>query len=483
MKRQTKALLAATGLASITATGLVLPAAAAPSAPPVAARYIVRTDSADSADGVAHQLRRSGGDVNHVYSSVLTGLSATLTPAQVQGLRADGKVESVIPDRVFHSTSVQSNPTWGLDRIDQRATTGTTTYRYDTTGRGVTAFILDTGLRFGHRQFADRALSGIDFVDYDDDASDCEGHGTHVAGSVGGSTYGVAKAVTLVGVRVLDCDGAGYASDIISALDWVVAVKPAGPAVVNMSLGGPELSLLDEAVERTVAAGVPVVVAAGNDNDNACSQSPARAPHAITVAATDSKDRRAWFSNYGSCVDVFAPGVSVRSAANDSNTATAVLSGTSMAAPHVTGVVARYQQTHPHSTPAQTTAALVGAATTRRVQDRAGSPDRLLYAAARPTAPGAPARVTARKSDRAKTATLSWSTPVNNGGSSVTAYRVTRNGRDSRGKGPVTVTVSARTKSYTFSRLRKGSAYTLTVRAVNAVGAGSVVSKSVTKLR
>lgn len=483
MKRHTKTVLAAVGLASIATTGLALPATASPPADAPTTRYIVSTSSVASATDVARDLRRSGGDVDHVYSSVLPGLAATLTATQVRNLRADGDVTSVVPDQVFHSSRVQTNPTWGLDRVDQRATKGTTTYHYDTTGNGVTAFVLDTGLRFGHAQFGDRALSGIDLVDYDDDASDCQGHGTHVAGTIGGSTYGVAKSVTLVGVRVLDCDGAGYASDIIEALDWVVAVKPDGPAVINMSLGGAAYAPLDAAVKSTVAAGVPVVVAAGNGDANACDQTPARVPEAITVAATDSRDERAWFSNYGRCVDLFAPGVDVRSASNDSDTATEVLSGTSMATPHVTGVVARYLQTHPSSTPAETTSALLRTATTHAVVDRAGSPDRLLYATAPATAPGAPAKVKVTKSAQSKTATLSWSAPADNGGKKVTGYRLTRNGKDSRGKGAVTVTVSATTRSHTFTRLRKGSAYTVTVRAINAVGAGSVVSKSVAKLR
>lgn len=481
MNHHPKWLAAAAGLAVIAATAAALPAQAAP-ADPTAARYVVRTDSAGSAADVARDLRRRGADVGHVYSSVLPGLSARLTAGQVRTLRSEGSVESVTPDPVFRSTTVQTNPTWGLDRIDQRMVKGSTSYRYDTTGRGVTAFVIDTGIRMTHSQFGSRALSGIDLVDYDDDASDCEGHGTHVAGTVGGSTYGVAKSVTLVGVRVLDCEGSGYASDIIAGLDWVVAVS-SGPAVVNLSLGGDAYAPLDEAVERTVAAGIPVVVAAGNDDVNACLQSPARAPHALTVAATDSKDRRAPFSNFGNCVDLFAPGVAVRSASNASNSASEVLSGTSMAAPHVTGAVARYLQAHPSSTPAQTTAALTGAATAHAVLDRAGSPDRLLYAAGPVVAPGVPSKVGASKSDKAKTVKLSWSAPVDDGGSPLTGYRVTRNGRDAKGKGPVSVTVSAKATSYTFAKLRKGSAYTVTVRAVNKAGAGAVVSKSVAKLR
>ena len=479
MKKLTGALTAA-ALAALAVSGLTPAAAAAPETQ-TTARYIIRTASPTSADDAARDVDRVGGDVQHVYSEVFPGLAATLTPSEVRRLRASDDVQAVVPDRVFHSSGVQSGAPWDLDRIDQRSKTRNSTYRYDTTGKGVSAYVLDTGVRLGHSQFGRRAVSGWDFVDWDANASDCDGHGTHVAGSIGGSTYGVAKDVRLVAVRVLDCWGSGYASDIIQALDSVVG-DATGPAVVNLSIGGPAQPELDEAVARTVAAGIPVVVAAGNEDADACRSSPARARSAITVAATDSKDRRAWFSNRGSCVDLFAPGVAIRSASDGSNTATEVMDGTSMAAPHVTGAVARYLQTHPRATPAQTVAALTRTAGTGVVQDRAGSPDRLLYTGPA-TAPGKPTAVKAKKSDRAKTATISWSAPVADGGKTVTAYKVSRNGKDSSGKGAVTVTVSAKARSHTFAKLRKGSAYTLTVRAVNAVGAGSTVSASVSKLR
>lgn len=483
MKRIVRPLLASAGLVAIAVGAAALPAGAAPTPAAPAGRYIVRTDTAAGASALARALQRDGGDVDHVYAEVFPGVAATLTARQVRRLRADDAVAVVVPDQRVHATTVQSKPVWGLDRVDQRGTAGNASYRYDTTGKGVTAFLLDTGLRTGHHQFGSRAVSGYDFVDGDRDAADCEGHGTHVAGTVGGSSYGVAKGVKLVSVRVLDCDGGGYVSDIMKALDWVVAHKPSGPAVVNLSLGGDAFPLLDRAVERTVAAGVPVVVAAGNDDVNACEQSPARAPQAITVAATGRDDRRAPFSNFGRCVDLFAPGVDIRSASNRSSTAAEVMSGTSMAAPHVTGVVARYLQSHPRSTPAQTTAALLATTTPREVGDRAGSPDRLLYAAPAATAPGVPTRVTAKKADAARTATLAWSPPAHDGGKAVTGYRVTRNGKDARGAGPVTVTVPASARSHTFAGLRTGSGYTLTVRAVNALGTGATVSQQVAALR
>lgn len=245
----------------------------------------------------------------------------------------------------------------------------------------MTAFVLDTGIRSQHSQFGGRVSSGYDFVDGDRVASDCNGHGTHVAGTIGGSTYGAAKGVHYVAVRVMNCEGEGWVSDIIAGLDWVVAHRPAGPSLVNLSLGGDAYPALDQAVERTVAAGIPVVVAAGNSGGDACDESPARAPHAITVAATDASDDRPYWSNYGRCIDLFAPGVGIRSASNTSNSSTEVMSGTSMAAPHVTGVVARYLQAYPVATPAQVSTALLSAATRDKVKDTDGSPNRMLYAA------------------------------------------------------------------------------------------------------
>jgi subtilisin family serine protease len=284
-------------------------------------------------------------------------------------------------------------------------------------------------------------------------------------------------------VRVLDCDGWGWASDIIDGLDWIVAHKPKGPAVVNMSIGGGGYQLIDRAVERTVAAGISVVVAAGNEGVDACNSSPARVPSAITVAATDSHDERPYWSNYGRCVDLFAPGADVRSASFTSTTASAVMSGTSMATPHVVGLVARYLQAHPRATPAQAAAAVVADATPNVVSYADGSPNRLLYAKPAVVAPGKPDKVKISKSNKAKTATIRWSAPRDNGGMAVAAYRVTRNGKAGKGASPKTVTVSAQSRKHTFTRLKKGYAYTLTVRAISSAGTGSAVSKKVAKLR
>ena len=462
-------------LSTVVAVGAALPATAAAPPSAEATRYIVRTDSVATTRETAADVRQDGGQTGTVYAGVMSGFAATLTPSQVRTLQRDDQVQSVTPDAVFQQSGLQNDPTWGLDRIDQRPPTGNESYRYDTTGSGVTAYVIDTGIRTSHRQFAGRARSGYDFVGDDTQANDCNGHGTHVGGTIGASTYGVAKRVRLVAVRVLDCEGAGWASDIIHGLDWVVTHRPAGPAVVNMSIGGAAYPLIDQAVERTVAAGITVVVAAGNSGEDACRQSPSRAPHAITVAATDRRDSRPSWSNYGRCVDLFAPGLQVRSTAKASDTATAVMSGTSMAAPHVTGAVARYLQTHRHATPAQVTSALVSTATRGVVTNRDGSPDRLLWLAGPVTAPGVAHKLSAVRTDHARAATISWQAPCDDGGRPVTRYLLTR----SSAKGAtVTATVSATTRSHTFRALSPGTSYTVSVRAVSVKGTGAAASRS-----
>ncbi len=281
--------------------------------------------------------------------------------------------------------TVQQNPaSWGLDRIDQRQLPLDDAYSYDRAGAGVTAYIIDTGVRVTHDDFGGRARSGYDFVDDDANADDCHGHGTHVGGTVAGSQYGVAKGADVVGVRVLNCQGSGSTSQVVSGIDWVTenAVKP---AVANMSLGGGVDGVLDDAVRRSIDSGVSYAIAAGNGNilgwpQDACNYSPARVPEAITVGATDRDDQRASFSNYGTCLDVFAPGVDITSAWIGSDSDTNTISGTSMATPHVAGVAALYLEGNPSATPAQVRDAVVNNATSDVVGDpRAGSPNKLLY--------------------------------------------------------------------------------------------------------
>ncbi|HEX6042142.1 PKD domain-containing protein [Longimicrobium sp.] len=318
------------------------------------------------------------------FSAVLDGFAAPLAPAQVAALRADPRVAYVEPDGPIHAyqSATQTSAPWGLDRIDQAALPLGGTYTYPSTAALVRVYVLDTGIRLTHTQFGGRATAGYDAVSPGGSASDCHGHGTHVAGTVGGSTYGVAKGVRLIAVRVLGCDGGGSTSYAIAGLDYVVQQKAANPTVamvVNMSLGGGASTAMDDAVRRAVAAGVTVVVAAGNDATNACNQSPARVPEAITVAASDATDGQASFSNYGTCVDLYAPGVSIASASFSGDAAIVGMSGTSMASPHVAGAAALYLARYPDATPAAVATALTGGAAASRIRNPGtGTPNKLL---------------------------------------------------------------------------------------------------------
>ncbi|WP_128977117.1 S8 family peptidase [Streptomyces roseicoloratus] len=322
-----------------------------------------------------------GAKIKRTYTAALNGYSIELSEAQAKKLAADPAVASVSQNRVFHVDGTQpSPPSWGLDRLDQKALPLNQSYTYpDSAGQGVTAYIIDTGVRISHSDFGGRAFNGYDAIDNDNTAQDGHGHGTHVAGTVAGSKYGVAKKAKIVGVRVLDNSGSGTTEQVVAGIDWVTqnAVKP---AVANMSLGGGADSVLDEAVRRSIASGVTYGVAAGNESSNASGYSPARVSEAITVGATTSSDARASYSNYGSVLDIFAPGSSITSAWNSSDTATNTISGTSMATPHVVGAAALYLGANPTATPAAVATALVNAATPNVVGNPgSGSPNRLLY--------------------------------------------------------------------------------------------------------
>jgi subtilisin family serine protease len=349
-------------------------------------RYIVvfKDSAAESRRaGAARDLAaRFGGSVRDEYGTAVRGFTANLSEAAARRLAANPAVASVEQDRLVRVADTQSGATWGLDRVDQRALPLSGSYTYPNAAANVTAYILDTGIRMSHGEFGGRARSGYDFIDKDADASDCQGHGTHVAGTVGGATYGVAKQVNLVSVRVLDCQGSGSYSAIIAGVDWVTrnAVKP---AVANMSLGGSTSASLDTAVRNSIASGVVYALAAGNDNKDACAVSPARTAEAITVGATDSADARASFSNYGTCVDIFAPGVNILSSTKGGDTSTGKMSGTSMATPHVAGVAALYLGANPAATPAQVRDAMVADSTAGTVRSLgSGSPNKLLYTGA-----------------------------------------------------------------------------------------------------
>ncbi|WP_329124718.1 S8 family peptidase [Streptomyces sp. NBC_01465] len=322
---------------------------------------------------------RHGGTVRHTYRSALRGFAVHMRAADAERLATDPAVAYVEQDRRVRATDVQPDPpSWGLDRIDQTARPLTGSYTTATQASNVTAYIIDTGINAAHSDFGGRATSGYDFVDNDADSTDCNGHGTHVAGTVGGTRYGVAKGVKLVGVRVLGCTGSGSITGVIAGVDWVTAHHQ-GPSVANMSLGGGLSTALDTAVRNSVASGVTYALAAGNDAADACDSSPGRVAEALTVGATDRWDVRADFSNYGSCVDLFAPGVDITSAWYDSATASRTISGTSMATPHVAAAAALYLAGHPDAAPDQVSAGLLDAATPDVVEDPQGSPDRLLF--------------------------------------------------------------------------------------------------------
>ncbi len=343
----------------------------------VPGRYIVTVADGARPAAVAHG---RGVVPEVVMTHAINGFVATLTPAQVARLNADPNVNSIEPDRVVGITATQANATWGLDRIDQVGLPLNTQYVYNATGTGVTAYIIDTGILRTHVEFGSRVGVGYSAVKDRYKTSDCNGHGTHVAGTVGGTTYGVAKGVTLIPVRVLNCRGSGTTSGVIAGINWVIENHAANvPAVANMSLGGGASSSLDAAVANAVADGVTFVVAAGNSNADACAYSPARAPSAITVGATTSTDARASYSNYGSCLDIFAPGTAITSAWYTSTTATNTISGTSMAAPHVAGVAALLLETDTAATPATITSRLLAQATPGKVTNPGvGSPNLLL---------------------------------------------------------------------------------------------------------
>ncbi|MFC9847161.1 S8 family peptidase [Streptomyces sp. NPDC060223] len=363
------------------ATGTVL-AAGSPTA--VKDSYIITLKKtagfkASSSEGKG-LINEYGGTVKKTFGAALNGYTATLSAQEAARLAADPAVATVEQNQTVHITdTTQSSAPWGLDRIDQTSLPLSTTYTYpDTAGSGVTAYVIDTGVRITHTQIAGRATNGYDAVENDSVAQDGNGHGTHVATTIAGSTYGVAKKAKIVAVRVLDNAGSGTTAGVVAGIDWVTN-NHSGPSVANLSLGGGASTTLDTAVSNSIASGVTYAIAAGNSNANASSYSPARVTTAITVGATTSTDARASYSNYGSVLDIFAPGSSIVAGYNTSDTATATLSGTSMATPHVAGAAAIYLASHTSATPAQVSTALVNGATSNVVTSPGtGSPNKLL---------------------------------------------------------------------------------------------------------
>ena len=351
---------------------------------PIPGDYIVtlRDDVGDVAAAAQSIAGLHRGTLKHVYKSALKGFAVqNITEAAAAAIATDPRVVRVEADQVMTAIASQSPATWGLDRVDQRTLPGDNTYIYNNDGSNVTVYIIDTGINFTHTDFGGRASKGIDEVTSGGSAADCNGHGTHVSGTVGGATYGIAKNVQLVAVRVLNCQGSGTTSGVIAGIDWVTANR-VRPAAANMSLGGGFSATLNQAVARSTAAGVTYAVAAGNSAANACNSSPSSEPSAITVGATDATDRFASFSNFGSCVDINAPGVNITSDWYNSNTATNTISGTSMASPHVAGAAALYLSANPSATPAEVSAALASNATSGAISGvPSGTVDLLLYTA------------------------------------------------------------------------------------------------------
>ncbi|WP_182377391.1 S8 family peptidase [Nocardioides sp. WS12] len=364
-------IIAACALAFATLTQIPLPAA---QAAPVKAQsaglldVIVTLKPTADAQATANALvTNKGGQVTHVYQNAINGFAATLTDTLLTVLRGDARIQSIELDRTLRINDTQTpTPSWGLDRVDQRNLPLNNAYTYNTTASGVDVYVVDTGILTTHPDFGGRAVHGTDAIDGDSNATDCNGHGTHVSGTIGGNAYGLAKQTKLIGVRVLDCNGSGATSAVIAGLDWVVANHQAGKsAVANMSLGGGASTTLDAAVRRVIADGVTMALAAGNENSDSCGVSPARVAEALTVAASDRNDARASFSNRGTCVDLFAPGVDITSAWLNNGTST--ISGTSMASPHVAAAAALYLATHPGASPATVNSAVLAATTKGKI--------------------------------------------------------------------------------------------------------------------
>lgn len=347
------------------ATPNVTYSAAEDNADVIPGRFIITVRDGVDPSAVAAE---HGARPDFVYSAVLNGFAGAISEAARSGLMRDARVLRIEPDGIARAVTTQTGATWGIDRVDQRDIPLSTTYTYTAMGSGVTAYIIDTGINYGHSEFGGRASFGYD--SFGGTGEDCNGHGTHVSGTVGGATYGIAKSVTLKAVRVLDCNGSGSWSGVIAGMDWVTANHVTGtPAVANMSLGGGANSSVDAAVNGMIADGVATAVAAGNGNfvgiaQDACKSSPARVGAAMTIGATSSTDAKASWSNYGNCVDWFAPGVSIKSAWKGSDTATNTISGTSMATPHTAGVAALYLQGNPGAS-AQTVRDALYALTTK----------------------------------------------------------------------------------------------------------------------
>ncbi len=437
-------------------------------------RYIVVfKDNVGNVDNLVDEMTRgNGAQVHFRYKRVLKGFAATIPTQALEGIRHNPNVDYIESDGVASVDSQSNPPSWGLDRIDQHPLPLDNLYSYPNNGSGVTVYIIDTGIRLDHMEYASRVSSGWDFVDNDADASDCHGHGTHVAGTVGGSNVGVAKGVSLVAVRVMDCTGVGMWSAIIAGINWVVSTR-SGPAVINLSIGGGYSSSLNTAVNNAVAAGVVCAVAAGNENVDASTKSPASAASALTVGATASNDSRSYFSNYGSVLDIFAPGSGIYSSTMTGQNTYASWSGTSMATPHVAGAAALYLSANPTATTSQVENALKSAATSGILTGiGTGSPNLLLFNMAASTPPPPPPSSTPPSApsalNAAPTSTTSIAIDWNDNATDETGFSVERSPDGS--SWAQIASVGANTTSYSNNGLSSGATYHYRVRAFNGVG-------------
>ena len=434
---------------------------------------VVMKESVADVDGEVNEIdQRYNVRAAFRYKHAIKGFAGVLPDAVVEALRRDPRVAYIEPDQVAHIIATQTNPpSWGLDRIDQRALPLSSSYTYNQTGVGVDAYIIDTGIRTTHVDFGGRAVWGFDAIT-PGGMTDGNGHGTHVAGTVGGMSYGVAKGVHLIAVRVLDNSGSGTYAQVIAGIDWVTGDHTTHPAVANMSLGGPVSAALDDAVRRSIADGVTYAVAAGNSAANVSTQSPADVAEAITVGATDISDAFASFSNFGAGLDISAPGVNITSAWNTSNTATNTISGTSMATPHVTGAAALYLEANPTANPAAVAAALTSNATTNVITGvPSGTTNRFLYSliapAGPPPPPPAPPVLSAPTNGAtgvSLTPTLSWS--ASSGATSYTVQVSISNAFNSFAYNQTVTTTSATVSS----ALAANTVYYWRVSATNAGG-------------
>lgn len=359
---------------------------------PVPNRYVVvlkptalRSQEETSENSAGRLVSRFGGAVDKVFNHALQGFSAEMTPEAAEAMSNDPEVLFIEEDSYISVNATQHNAPWGLDRVDQRNVPLNNSYNYVKTGAGVHVYVIDSGIRATHVEFAGRATADYDSMYDGQNGNDCHGHGTHVAATIGGSSYGVAKNVRIHGIRVVGCNGIGTVSTAVEGIDWVTA-NHVSPAVANMSMGSAASPLMDFAVQGSIDEGVTYVAAAGNAAADACQVSPARLGSVITVGASDQNDVRAPFSNFGACVDLFAPGAGVLSAWAWNDTASFTASGTSMSAPHVAGAVALYLEDNPNATPAQATTGVMGVATSGTMNPMGdGSPNLMVF-----TAPSGP---------------------------------------------------------------------------------------------